>query len=123
MKAIQNFFIKYRHAWVFLYGLIYLPWFGWLEKHVTSDFHVIHMAIDDSIPFIEYFVIPYFLWFAYIAVSITYFFFQDKKDFYKLCIFLFTGMTIFLIVSTIYPNGHHLRPEQFYHENIFTKMT
>jgi len=123
LKAIQNFFIKYRHAWVFLYGLIYLPWFGWLEKHVTSDFHVIHMAIDDSIPFIEYFVIPYFLWFAYIAVSITYFFFQDKKDFYKLCIFLFTGMTIFLIVSTIYPNGHHLRPEQFYHENIFTKMT
>ena len=27
MKA---FFQKYKHAWVLLYGFIYLPWFFWL---------------------------------------------------------------------------------------------
>ena len=31
------------------------------------------------------------------------------------------GMTIFLVVSTIYPNGHTLRPESFAHDNIFTQ--
>ena len=39
-----------------------------------------------------------------------------------MCTFLFTGMTIFLIISTIYPNGHHLRPLEFERENIFTQL-
>jgi len=119
LHAIQNFFKKYKHAWVFLYALIYFPWFSYLERTVTNDFHVIHMAIDDKIPFVEYFVIPYFLWFAYIAFGIAYFFFKDKHDFYRLCTFLFAGMTIFLIISTIYPNGHDLRPDTFTRDNIF----
>lgn len=122
MNTLKNFIIKYKHAWVFLYGLIYLPWFAWLESHVTDDFHIIHMAIDDHIPFIEYFVIPYFLWFAYVAVGIAYFFFKNKNDFYHLCAFLFIGMTIFLFISTIYPNGHTLRPDTFTRDNIFTQI-
>ena len=75
-------------------------WFLYLEKHVTTDFHVIETSLDDKIPFIEYFIIPYLLWFAFIAVTIGYFFFTDKAGYYKLTAFLFTGMTIFLIVST-----------------------
>ena len=35
---------------------------------------------------------------------------------------LFTGMTIFLIVSTIYPNGHYLRPTTFARDNVFVHM-
>ena len=31
-------------------------------------------------------------------------------------------MTIFLIVSTLYPNGHYLRPTTFEHNNIFVQM-
>lgn len=122
MKTIRNFLTKYKHAWVFLYALIYLPWFAWLEQHVTDDFHLIHMAVDDYIPFVEYFIVPYFLWFGYVAAGIAYFFFKNKGDFYRLCSFLFIGMTIFLIISTIYPNGHDLRPESFAHDNLFTNL-
>jgi len=35
---------------------------------------------------------------------------------------LFTGMTVFLVISTIYPNGHYLRPAYFEHNNIFIQM-
>ena len=77
------------------------------------------MAIDDKIPFIEYFIVPYFLWFAYVAVAVLYFLFKNKGEYYRLCAFLFTGMTIFLIISTVYPNGHYLRPATFAHDNIF----
>lgn len=122
METIKNFFVKYRHAWVFLYALIYLPWFFYLEKNVTTTYHIIHMQIDDYIPFVEYFVVPYFLWFAYIAVGTAYFFFKDREDFYRLCLFLFTGMTIFLVISTIYPNGHQLRPVIFERDNLFTQI-
>lgn len=105
-----------------LYWLIYLPWFGHLEKTVTTHFHVIHMAIDDYIPFCEYFVIPYFLWFAYVAWGIAYFYKKNRDEYFKLCTVLFTGMTIFLIISTVYPNGHYLRPTTYEHENICTAL-
>ena len=32
---------RYKHAWVFLYALIYMPWFLFLEKHVTMNYHVV----------------------------------------------------------------------------------
>ena len=107
-----------------MYIFIYMPWFYYLEKHVTadSDFHLIHTAVDDYIPFIEYFIVPYLLWFAFIAVTFLWFFFHDVSGFYKMAAFLFTGMTIFLIISTIYPNGLDLRPVHFERDNIFVDM-
>lgn len=119
----KKFWEKYRHGWVFLYIFIYLPWFFYLEKHITTDYHLIHTAIDDKIPFIEYFIVPYTLWFLFIAVTVGYFFFfGEKSEFYRLIILLFSGMTIFLIVSTIYPNGLQLRPETFARDNVFVDM-
>ena len=122
--CMKKFIKQYRHAWIlFAYACLYIPWFVYLEKTVTKNYHVIHMAVDDYIPFNEYFIIPYFLWFAYVAGAVAYFLFTDKGDYYKLCTFLFSGMTIFLIVSTVFPNGHHLRPLFFENDNLFTRMT
>lgn len=123
MKTLKNTFIKYRHAIpLLIYGVIYLSWFGHLEKTVTSRYQVIHVALDDHIPFCEIFVVPYLLWFAYVAVVIMYFFFRDKNDYFRTCAFLFTGMTIFLLVSTLWPNGHQLRPSVMPRDNIFTQL-
>ena len=99
---------KYSHAWVLLYCLIYMPWFMWLERTVTTDFSVVHLSLDDKIPFMEIFVIPYFLWFAYIFVTVAYFFFKDRGEFYRCSAYLFIGMTICLLIYTIWPNGHDL---------------
>ena len=120
-KKVNEFIAKYKHGLLLLYFLIYLPWFGYLEENVTTHFHVIHVAFDDKIPFCEYFIIPYMLWFAYVACGIAYFFFKNKSEYYKLCAFLFTGMTIFLVISTVYPNGHYLRPTTFERDNIFVQ--
>ncbi len=113
---------KYKHAWILSYLLLYLVWFAWLEQTVTTRFHVVHVALDNYIPFIEYFIVPYLLWFGYVAVGIIYFFFTDVPGYYKLCHFLFVGMTVFLVVSTLYPNGHYLRPSVFKNNNIFTML-
>jgi membrane-associated phospholipid phosphatase len=123
LSGFKNILSEYRHGIpLVLYGIIYLLWFHWLEVNVTKNYHVIHMAADDYIPFCEVFIIPYLLWFVYVSAVVLYFFFTSKEDYYKTCVFLFTGMTIFLIVSTVFPNGHHLRPHTFPRENIFTDM-
>ena len=119
-KHMKAFFQKYRHALVLLYGLIYMPWFMWLESRSNLPYHVIHVKLDDMIPFVEYFIVPYLLWFVYVAAVFVYLFFKNRREFYQYCIFLFTGMTLFLIVSTLYPNGHLLRPNTFARNNIFT---
>lgn len=113
---------KYGHAWVFLYAFIYLPWFFYLEKTVTTNYHIIHVSMDDYIPFSEYFIIPYLFWFLYVAGTVLYFFFTDKTDFYRLCAFLFTGMTISLLICTFYPNGTDFRPEVDPSKNIFCAL-
>ena len=101
MEKLRIFYLKYKHAIpLIIYGIIYMAWFAWLEKNTTGHYRIIHMAADDYIPFCEVFVIPYFLWFAYVSAVVIYFFFKNKEDYYRTCIFLFTGMTIFLIVST-----------------------
>lgn len=99
-----------------------MPWFMFLEQHVTTEYHVIQTTFDEYIPFIEYFIIPYLLWFVFIAVVMLYFFFTDVDGFYKLAKIMFTGMTIFLIISTIFPNGQDLRPMVFERDNIFVDM-
>lgn len=119
---IKKLIKRYRHAWVFLYALIYMPWFIYLEKHVTKNYYLIHSPLDDYIPFVEYFIVPYLLWFLFIALAIGYFFFTDTKGFYQLTAFLFTGMTIFLIICTVFPNGLDLRPVIFERDNIFVEL-
>lgn len=122
-NKMKTLFTKYRHGIpLLIYGIIYLAWFRYLEVTVTKHYRVIHMAADDYIPFCEVFVIPYFLWFVYVSAVVIFFFFKNKEDYYKTCTFLFTGMTIFLVVSTLWPNGHHLRPVVMPRNNVFTQM-
>ncbi|MDD6326972.1 MAG: phosphatase PAP2 family protein [Lachnospiraceae bacterium] len=116
MKALLK---KYSHAWTLLYVFIYGPWFILLENHVTTNYNVIHCALDDKIPFCEYFIIPYFLWFLFVPATMIYLFFYSKKEFYQASAFLFIGMTIFLIICTVWPNGINLRQDISYRDNIF----
>ena len=119
---MKTFFQKYRHAWVFLYGLIYFPWFFYLEKTVTHNYSVIQTSLDTKIPFIEFFIIPYLFWFAFMIITVMYFFLKDRTEFYRLASFLIIGMTVFLIISTLWPNGQNLRPTHFARDNIFVDM-
>ena len=78
---------RYSHIWILSYAFIYLPWFSYLEKTVTRNFTVIHTALDDYIPFCEIFVIPYFLWFAYVAGAVIFLMIKNKEEYFKACAF------------------------------------
>ena len=104
--------------------VFYLLGFFILENAEHRHYHIIHSWIDDLIPFCEYFIVPYLLWFAYLAVGVGWFIFRakDKREYYQLTSVLVLGMTIFLIVSCVYPNKQDLRPVVFDNNNIFTQM-
>jgi membrane-associated phospholipid phosphatase len=108
---------------IFIYAPIYLYWFIYIENHKFSHYAVIHTAIDDYIPFLEVFIIPYFMWFAYVSFTLMFYMFSfDIEDYYKNFFFLATGMTVFLIVSSLFPNMHQLRPAVMPRDNVFTHL-
>lgn len=121
-RTLKSLFYKYRHGLVLLYFFPYMIWFTALERSVTTNYTPIHIWLDDIIPFNEIFIIPYLLWFLYIAITVVYFFFTSKEDFYRICAYLFIGMTLCLLIYTIWPNGQNLRPSFFANDNILTDM-
>ena len=125
MKAMKKFYDNYKHAlWIVVYMIFYMLGFFILENAEHRHYHVIHSWLDDQIPFCEYFIIPYLLWFVYMVAGVVWFIFRskDKREYYQLVSVLSMGMTIFLIVSCIYPNRQDLRPEVFTNNNLFTQM-
>lgn len=121
---MKEFVNKYRHAWLILaYLPIYLIWFFLLEQHVT-EYRIIYSPLDAFIPFNELFIVPYLLWFPFIAVSVLYFIFRDRTECYRLCGSLIAGMTVFLLVSTFFPNGVSLRPvlSELGRDNLFLTL-
>ena len=108
---------------VLVYAPIYLIWFIAIERHRFSHYAIIHTKLDDSIPFVEAFIIPYYMWFLYVSVTLLILMFSfEVEDYYKNFYFLATGMTIFLIISTLFPNMHHLRPVVMPRDNVFTHL-
>ena len=120
-----RFIKKYKHGLIILaYAIVYMIFFNYLEHRPIRGFHVIDTVFDDHIPFCEYFIVPYLLWFPYQIITVLYFIFRNKnkKEYYQLISNMMMGMTIFLIVSYVYPNVLHLRPTEFPRENVFTDM-
>lgn len=105
-----------------LYGIFYQAAFFWLEKRDVRV-HLITSELDEEIPFCEYFIIPYFLWFVYIAVTTIYFvcFSKDYEESKRYVLSFCAGMTVFLVVSFLYPNGQDLRPQLGRGGSVFTE--
>ncbi len=120
---MKKFYEKYRHVLpVIVYFVIYMTWFNYIEANRASQYTVIHMNIDDKIPFVEYFIVPYYMWFVYVIAVVGYLMVKDKDGYYRNFIFLSFGMTVFLVISTLFPNIQHLRPYIMPRDNVFAHM-
>ena len=127
MNAFKNLYIKasdfvHRHKEgipFLIYVVIYLTWFSILEDQVVVPKYLIHLEADNHIPFIPAFIIPYELWFGYVLGTVLFLLFTAKEEYKRLFVFLTTGMTLFLIISTLWPNGQDLRPNLIGNEGFF----
>lgn len=105
---IKNWIQEHPYSLMLVYWIFYLVYFFLLERFAVPAY-ILHAPIDDKIPFMEIFIIPYAMWFPMLAISQAYFLFHSKKEFQNLCFFMFTGMSISLLIYTFLPNGLNLR--------------
>lgn len=113
-----------RHVLLVLYAPIYLIGFFLMEHLVpdTADYWVSCCPLDDLIPFCEYFIVPYCLWYPMLFAVGIWLLLKDVPVFriYMYCIII--GFSLSICFCILFPNGQDLRPETFERDNIFVDM-
>lgn len=109
-EKIKSWVKANPHCWALTYFVVYVIWFFGLEFFSTPKYWI-SCPLDEYIPFCEYFVIPYALWFPYFLGGLAYFMFKDSRLFLRLCAIMFGGMTICLLIYSFWPNAIDLRQE------------
>lgn len=108
----QNWFVRHPVWFMAFYLLFYLFSFNQLEKINALPVVIVHCKLDDLIPFCKYAIIPYFAWFAWIPFTLFYLLrYAPREDFWRLCLPLFSGMTLALACYVLVPTGLALRPQ------------
>lgn len=105
---------KWKRMWIVLVCVvIYLVTFSWIESLEPANLHIIHSFIDDYIPFWPQFIIPYYMWFPLVGVTMAYYALFQKNDveYYSFILMLALGVIFFIVISLVWPNGLNLRPD------------
>ena len=118
----RSWFSRHPLCFMALYLILYLSAFNFLNTQIHMPHILVHCRLDDLIPFCKYAVIPYFAWFPWIPFTLFFLLWKaPREDFWRLCLPLFTGMTLSLLFCAIVPNGTDLRPAYIYGNDIFTR--
>mgnify|MGYP002515709682 CR=1 FL=1 len=107
----RSWFSRHPIGFMALYLFLYLAAFRFLETQISMRSIVVHCRLDDVIPFCKYAIVPYFAWFAWIPFTLFFLLWKaPREDFWRLCLPLFSGMTIALACYVIVPTSLSLRP-------------
>jgi len=126
MDLKQNFtslYEKYGHFKLFLLFIPTTYIFYFLQVYIEPKY-IMHIKLDDYIPFIKYFVVPYVFWYFYLFWGYIYFAFYSKEEFTKFIKFIIYGALAAYVVYFLFPNGQDLRNDisSIYNNDIFLQI-
>lgn len=108
--------LKLLLAWPVCFVMYFLT-----ERFISAErCHIMHCRLDELIPFNEFFVIPYVLWYFLVAGSLLYFALYDIVSFKKLMNYIIITQIVATAIYVSFPSKHYLRPEVFPRENFLT---
>ena len=112
---------RYSHLFLLLGWVGYFLLYALTENLIPPEkCHVIHCALDDVIPFCEWFLIFYASWYVLIVLSLLYFLRWDIDSFRKLQIFIMITQAVAMLIYILWPSRQDLRPEVFPRQNFLT---
>ncbi len=101
--------------------IVYFIFYFLTENLIPAEkCYPVHCFLDDVIPFCEYFVIPYVLWYLLIVVSLGWFALYNVQGFRDLSIYIMITQAIAMVCYIFFPTRQDLRPESFANENFCT---
>jgi len=101
---------KYRHLWYLLFWPVFaVSFFG--IRLIPTDYHEIHCAIDDLIPFSKGFIFTYVSWFFFLAWTVLYTGVHDIPSFVRFHRYMILTGGIAFLFFVFYPSAEYMRPE------------
>lgn len=114
---------EFAHLKLLLFWPIHGLIFSIIERFWIRDHYFpMHCAVDDAIPFNEFFLIPYLFWFVFLTGFILYALFWDIEAFKKLMTFIIFSYSTALLIYILFPNCQELRPTVFLRDNVLTRF-
>lgn len=102
---------EFKHVLLLLYWPVYGLMFLYFERLRTGcTYHTVESVLDEFIPFIPQFIIPYFGWFVYLIGGQILFFFRDVNTFKKSMWFVIITYSVTSLIYFVYPTQQELRP-------------
>ncbi len=110
LQNMKRFFKTNRELlWLLLFAVVAGAYFS--LQYLPLHHHSIHTALDDKIPFVPAFIIPYILWYVYVPGLMLAVYPRDRRRFVLQSAALFSGAFICLAIFIIYPSRIDFRPE------------
>ena len=106
---MRSWLSKNRHVY-WLLGLIALALAYFVTQHLGLRYHVVHLPLDDRIPFCPAFVVFYILWYFYVPGCMLWACFRARDVFYRQVAALFSGAFVCAAVFVLYPTCVDFRP-------------
>ena len=121
---MKDFLKKNRYYLYLLYIPIYLVMFFVTEHFIdaSADYWVSYVPFDDVIPFVDWFVVFYMLWYPILIGVGVLLLIKDKAAYERYVLMIIAGFTASIIFFWVFPNGQNLRPASFDDDNIFTRV-
>ena len=114
---------EYNHLKLLLYWPVFLLFFLYVERlSSTAVYHPMHCALDDLIPFCEYFLIPYLFWFVYLVGMHIYTLLYDIDAVRLLMGFIIVSYSLSMVIYLLFPTCQEMRPVEFPRDNPFTRF-
>ena len=104
--------------WFPVYFLLYLV----IERLIPSAAWTTQLPLDGYIPFCEWFVIPYCLWYPLLVVVGIYLLLRDPGTFRRYMCFLAWSFFLSELIWFLFPNGQNLRPSVMPRDNLLTSL-
>lgn len=121
---LSKFWLKYKYWLYLLYVPIYFIGFMVTECVIdgSANYWVSYSPIDDIIPFVDWFIIFYNLWYPFMFVVGVFLLIKEKQAYERMALMMIFGFSFSVAFCLILPNGQDLRPTAFESENVFTEM-
>lgn len=114
MKKALDYIKTHKYCLLVLYWPFHTLWYEVLRLlYSGKDVLLIECELDRMIPFCEWFIIPYCLWYFYIASVLIYSLIKSRREFLRASFLMIGCMFIPMLFCTLVPNGIplSLRPD------------
>ena len=107
---LTKYIKEHKEIYLFIFYFLFIVLFGLIQKYYNPvSSHLVTWPIDYYMPYNQYFMIAYAIWWPFVPAALIFFYFRDIPSFKALCFQMLIVCYLTLIIYIVYPSYLDLR--------------